>query len=81
MSASPRGSMFSLQQLRKNPTRGRKRGRSCLAREAVSGTRLEKVELVAGQLSAATSVRVGLVFVKHPVPAGQTQSDPFLFSF
>lgn len=64
-----------------NNPKGRKRGRSCPAREAVSCGCPKRVELIFGQLLAATSVHVGLVFVKHPVPAGQTQSDPFLFSF
>lgn len=64
-----------------NMPKGRKRGRSCPAREAVSRGCPKRVELISGYLLASTSVHVGLVFVKHPVLAGQTQSDPLLFSF
>lgn len=67
--------MFSLQQLRKDSKKKKKR-------ETLSCRRgcgcAKRVKLISGLLSAATPV---LVFVEHSVLAGQPQSDLSLFSF
>lgn len=68
---APRGSTFSLQQLRKGPE-GRKE------QEKLS---CKGCQLLFSTLRGSSSVYMGLVFVKHPAPDAQTRSTLFLPSF